>query len=155
MLWTTVWCTFYCITCLMQLQVLFIEIKGRGALRQGSYPMPASLMSLWVKYLVQFHIIFKKNNAGELRRKYLWKLHFFMRIKKGLRLDQSYTIKYFHPLSDSFGTAFTSLHWKSLNWEQDDHQHMGSLKCVSDRFRWALKWSPIETRCSFHVCSVA
>lgn len=38
---------------------------------------------------------------------------FFMRIKKGLRLDQSYTIKYFH--SDSFGTAFTSLHWKSLN----------------------------------------
>ena len=41
--------------------------------------------------------------------------YIFMIIEKGLGLDQSYKIRYFHQWSDSFGTVFTSLHWKSLN----------------------------------------
>ena len=63
----------------------------------------------------------------------------FVRIEKEWRLGQSYTIRHFHWRSDIFGTVFTSLHWKGLNWEDDGPQNVGSLKCIGDGVQMSFK----------------
>ena len=63
----------------------------------------------------------------------------FMRIEKEWGLGQSYTIRHFHRWSDIFGTVFTLLHWKGLNWENDGHQNVGSLKCKGDWVQMSFK----------------
>lgn len=61
----------------MEFGVLFIEIKCRRGIK-AKVLLYASTDEIMPEILGKTsHIVFWKDNAGEFRRKYLWKLHFY------------------------------------------------------------------------------
>lgn len=48
-------------------------------------------------------------------------------------------MSFVHQWSDSFGVVSTSLHWKNLNWEQDDCDPALSLICIDEWIEMSSK----------------